>query len=150
MADQADIEKLVQILCEAHPQESLKKMDKTSEGLGAVLRFLGRKDEPVTAGEIAQAMQVSTARIAVILKKLEAKGLIIRQPGQKDARTTVVSLSEEGQASVDEMKNEVYRLLGSLIDQLGLDRMLTFAEISKEIHTAIKGMEKPKDHFEKV
>ena len=76
MATQEDIERLFALFCEAHPQDSLREMDKTSAGQGAVLRYLASVEEPVTSGQIAQALGGSTARMAVLLKKLEAKGLI--------------------------------------------------------------------------
>lgn len=148
MAEQKDIECLIRLMHEAHPHESLKKMDRTSEGLGAVLHYLARQDQPVTSGQIAQAMQVSTARIAVILKKLEGKKLIVREPGINDARTTVVYLSPRGESTVAQMRDDIYQLLGTLIDQIGLSRMTEFALISKEIHAVIKGLEPPKDPFE--
>ena len=96
MATEEEVERLLWLMHEVHPQHSFKEVDKTSEGLGAVLRFLGHVEEPVTSGQIAQAMQVSTARMAVLLKKLEGKGLIIRETGVNDARTTVVRLRQRG------------------------------------------------------
>ncbi len=74
MATQEDIERLFALFCEAHPQDSLREMDKTSAGQGAVLRYLASVEEPVTSGQIAQALGGSTARMAVLLKKLEARG----------------------------------------------------------------------------
>ena len=46
------------------------------------------------------------------------------------------------------MRDDIYQLLGTLIDQIGLSRMTEFALISKEIHAVIKGLEPPKDPFE--
>lgn len=143
MATQEDIERLFALFCEAHPQDSLREMDKTSAGQGAVLRYLASVEEPVTSGQIAQALGGSTARMAVLLKKLEAKGLISRTPGENDARTTVVRLSQAGWEKVNVVQRDIYQILGTLIDELGLGRMLAFAETAKEICVICERLQMP-------
>lgn len=133
MATEEEVERLLWLMHEVHPQHSFKEVDKTSEGLGAVLRFLGHVEEPVTSGQIAQAMQVSTARMAVLLKKLEGKGLIIRETGVNDARTTVVRLSAEGQEKVEAMRKDAQAFVAQLIDTIGMARLEEFAAVSKAI-----------------
>ena len=134
MATQEDVRRLFELFCEAHPRDSLREMDKTSAGQGAVLRYLSM---------VAKALHGSTARMAVLLKKLEAKGLIIREPGVNDARTTVVRLSDQGWQKVDAVQHEVYHVLGTLIDEIGLERMLAFAETAKEIRSVCERLQLP-------
>ena len=97
----------------------------------------------MTSGKIAKELHGSTARMAVLLKKLEAKGLIIREPGVKDARTTVVRLSDQGWQKVEAVQHEVYQVLGTLIDEIGMERMLTFAETAKEIRSVCERLQMP-------
>lgn len=152
MATEEEVEHFLQLMYEVHPQHSFKEVDKTSEGLGAVLHFLSRTEGSVTSGQIAQAMQVSTARMAVLLKKLEGKGLIIREPGVNDARTTVVHLSADGQEKVETMRKEIHAFVHQLIDAIGMERLEEFAAVSKEIivvakrYWSVKDMEKAQDH----
>ena len=62
----------------------------------ADLKYLYKKGDSATAGELATALEVSTARIALLLKKLEAKNYITRMKDQNDGRIVVVNLTLEG------------------------------------------------------
>ena len=138
MAEQADIEALVALMMEAHPRDSYKRMDESTAGTGAMLLYLAKQDKPVTAGQIASGIQVSTARVAVLLKKLEARGLLVRETGAEDARTKVVRLTEQGYALFEKKRQTLYALIGRLIDTVGMDRMKEFVTISKEIHAVME------------
>ena len=58
-------------------------------GERAILAFLEQKNE-VNAGDISSFLNVSTARIAVLLKNLEKKDLIKKSSSQTDKRKTIV------------------------------------------------------------
>lgn len=133
MATPAQIEELIEALRSAHPKALFQVMDETQAGIGAVLRFLYTSEETVTAGKIAEYMHVSTARVAVLLKKMAAKGLIIRQSAPGDARVTVVQLSQEGRAAVEAMRSAVRTRIGAAIDRIGMERMLEFAATAREL-----------------
>lgn len=83
-------------------------------------------------------MNVSTARVAVLLKKMVAKDLIVKEVDANDARVTVVQLSEHGRITVETMRNEIHRQFGTVIDKIGMERMMEFVAISREIQNALK------------
>ena len=139
MATREEIEKIAALLDESHPAKFMKKRNETSAGIGAVLRFLFESGKPMTAGSISQFMNVSTARVAVLLKKMEAKGFIYRQVGTADARTVVVSLTEAGTEAVNKMQESLHRDIGVLIDTIGMERLIEYTSISKEILSVMKG-----------
>ena len=83
-------------------------------------------------------MNVSTARVAVLLKKLEAKGLIVKETDLSDARVTAVRLSAEGRAAAEKMRDALYSQVGLLIDRIGMERLSDFAKTLGEIQKIVK------------
>lgn len=139
MATQEQIKCIADALCKAPPKAFFQAMDETQAGIGAVLRLLSESKETLTAGKIAELMNVSTARVAVLLKKMVAKGLIIKKADPSDARITVVQLSEKGVKTAAAIRANIRRQIGLVIDQIGMERMLEFAEVAQMIQNVCKG-----------
>ena len=80
---------------------------------------------------------MSRAGISKHLSRLEGRGLLVREASQEDSRTSIISLTEEGSAVVDEVflrELEVHgQLLGANID----DR--STVELLRKIDDAISG-----------
>lgn len=133
MATDKQISNILRQMMSAHPTEFFKHMDDTRAGIGAVLRLLYTVDTPVTAGMISEQLGVSTARVAVLLKKMDAKGLITKEKDPIDARVTIVKLTDFGRETIERMWEEVKSQVGKVIDEIGEDRLLEYIEISKEI-----------------
>ena len=139
MATQEEIRKIITLLDESHPAKFMKKHNETNAGIGAVLNFLYDSDQPMTAGSISKFMNVSTARVAVLLRKMEARGFISRQSGKEDGRTVVVRLTAAGTETVLKLRENFYRDVGILIDTIGMERLIEYTTISKEIRAVLKG-----------
>lgn len=135
MATQEQIEVLLKQLKKAPPSELFKSINENTAGIRAILHFLNETSGIVTAGKISEHMNVSTARVAVLLKKMAERGLIEKDSDPSDARLVVVKLSEEGEKAAEKMKNSVYSQVGTMIDKVGMERMLEFAAIANEIHS---------------
>lgn len=133
MATQEQIETVARLLQELHPAPFFQDMNKAKAGIGAVLRLLYLTAGDVTAGDVAEHMGVSTARVAVLLKKMEGKDLIRKIRSDKDARVTIVRLTEKGSAIVKSMQADMHCKVGQVIDQVGMDRVLEFMAIAREI-----------------
>ena len=110
----------------------------STAGVRAILKILNETDGKVTAGDLSEYMKVSTARIAVLLKKMEAKGLIEKEHDSADGRVVVVKLSNQGKELADKFKENLYAHIGEMIDKIGMDRMLEFAAVSNEIQSLMK------------
>lgn len=141
MATQAQIEILLEVLQKAPPSEHFQKIDKSTMGIRAILRYLSESSEQATAGEISKALGVSTARVAVLLKKMVAKNLLEKQSDPADGRLVVVRLSSLGNDTARRLRSEMYTQLGILIDGIGMERMLEFAAISREIRAVMENSE---------
>ena len=129
---------IFQMIKDSHSGDFFKRIDETTRGIAAVLGYLYETNDTVTAGQISRFMNVSTARVAVLLKKMESKGLITKGPGTADARTTVVRLSELGTENASRLHDEIYSLISEMIDKLGIERLTEFIAVSKEIRSIIK------------
>ena len=137
MATRMQIERMLEKLKHAHPDDFFKHVDETQAGIGAVLRLLYISNDTVTAGKISDELMVSTARVAVLLKKMASKGLITKEHSPIDARITLVKLTEYGAKTNEEMRDGMYQQMGIVIDTVGEERLLEFITIAEEIKNAI-------------
>ena len=138
MATREQIETILALVHDTHPAAFFKRIDDTSAGISAVLRFLYEADGEVTSGQISSFMNVSTARMAVLLKKMDAKGLIRKETGSADARTTVVRLSGFGRETVEKIHADMYRQVGCVIDKIGMERLIEFTTVAREIWVVLR------------
>lgn len=137
MATPAEIEQLIALLQKSVPGNRYREVSKTTVGIGAVLLFLSKAEEPVSAGQISHHMDVSTARVAVLLKKMEGKRLIVTGHSASDARVTTVAMTEYGRQVYAQIEAELHHKIAYLIDRVGLPRLIEFTNISTEIQTVL-------------
>lgn len=138
MATAEQIKLLMELLREAGPADYFKTLDQRQMGMEAILHMLLESGETVTAGSISEEMNVSTARVAVLLRKMAEKGLVTKETDTVDARVTVVRLTEAGRKTAEEKRSMAFRQMGAVIDRVGMDRMLEFAAVLKEIKAVMK------------
>lgn len=137
MHSQEQVERVLQAMVDAQPKDIARFMSENQAGVRAVLRLLYTSDEVITAGRIAQELGISGARVAVLLKKMAAKDLVIKETAPEDARVITVKLTPNGIETANAMRQELFHQIGTVIDKVGMDRMLEFISISKEIHEAL-------------
>lgn len=138
MATSEEITLIFKRLKEAFPTPFLRRIDETGAGISAVLNLLYDTGTTLTAGNISKHLRVSTARVAVLIKKMTAKGLIEKIADEKDARVTVVRLSPYGRETAEKIRAEMFSQINRIIDRVGMDRLLDFIEISAEINSIAK------------
>ena len=117
----------------------LEKIDYSEKGFHFVLGYLANAKEEVIAGDLAKKLNVSTARIAVLLKKMESKGVIKKFNSNMDSRKTVVVLTDKGKIIVDEFKETMISTMMEIIHDVGFDEIENFVRISKKIKKSIEG-----------
>ena len=141
MATSEQVEQIIALLRKHSPQERYKDFNKTNMGIGAVLLFLSNATEPVSAGQIGKFLSVSSARVTALLKKMEGKGLICTRAGASDARVTEVAISETGRTAFLQVESELRNKINRVIDQVGMDRLMEYADIADEIQDALNAAE---------
>ena len=87
--------------------------------MGKTLFYLEqKKDNDVTASEIAEHLGVSQARVTKIINKLEVAGLVVKRASKVDGRSTVIKNTEEGSKRVYKIYGEIIRYFDYLIDKI--------------------------------
>ncbi len=124
------------------PVDFLQQLDVASMGIGNVLGFLASSKREVTAGEISEYMGVSTARVAVLLKKMSEKGLIEKHADPKDARRVMVSITDEGMHLLIDKRKEILLYAGAIIERFGKDKIEDFVSACKEIKSIVEDVER--------
>ncbi|MBQ7314940.1 MAG: MarR family transcriptional regulator [Clostridia bacterium] len=139
MATKEQIEYIAYELPKAHPANLLKIINDSNAGIGFVLKLLyAAEGNRLSAGAISEAMCVSTARVAVLLKKMEGKGLIVRASDKNDARVTIVRLSEQGKQAAKEMRDRMLDHISDVIDRIGMEKLEQFIALSVEVKAAME------------
>ena len=88
-------------------------------GEPTVLVSLSHHPEGMTAGELADAALVSTARMAALVNGLEERGLVTRTKDDRDRRRTVVRITEAGKATIDERFSRRMAHVVAILQELG-------------------------------
>ena len=61
-----------------------------------VLMYISRSDLSVSQKEIADAFEISPPAVAMLMKRLEKNGHIVRESSREDNRCNVITLTEKG------------------------------------------------------
>lgn len=138
MYDQAKA--LLNLSTVCFPKDLVSAFDTHSVGIGCVLSFLYVSDGAVSSGAISRHMNVSTARVAVLLKNLEEKGLVRRRKDGKDSRITLVELTDAGYALYQKREDALLSFVDSLIERVGYDRLKEFLLAGSEINKAVRDL----------
>lgn len=137
MGTREDAQEFLVELYSCIPKSFYNKLEATQRGFGFVLDYLEHADGEVIAGDFAKMLNVSPARIAVLLKKLEQNGFITRHTSSKDARRTVVEITPAGIVFVDERREQTLRKIESLLEQVSKEDLYTYIKISHQIKKAM-------------
>ena len=137
VSDQVVLE-LLQDFNSIKPLAFVQQMDIQSMGIGNVLGFLACSGREVSAGEISDYMNVSTARVAVLLKKMSDKGLIVKKNDPNDGRRVMVSITDLGQELLTEKQNEIILYGSAVVEHFGVERVRDFIQACREIRDVVE------------
>lgn len=128
---------LMEELRKCRPQIFLDKIDLTDRGIHFVLGYLIHHNEEVISSDLSNALNVSTARMAKLLNKMEANKLLIKKHSNDDARKTVVVLTQKGIDKALLYKETLVNVTMNLIDQVGYNDLQEFVRISYKMKNAM-------------
>ncbi|MDR2610368.1 MAG: MarR family transcriptional regulator [Clostridiales Family XIII bacterium] len=100
-----------------HPP--LEKYQLFTKGERFALFYLIHTDGGVTPGDITRATHTSSARVAMVLKTLEAKGYISRSPDPQDRRKVLVSVTKAGRAIIAREQKELIKIIATIFERMG-------------------------------
>lgn len=73
----------------------------SKRGRGNVMAVIAQRPG-ISQKELAETLEIQPASVSELLMKLEQKGLVLREKDEQDRRSMKVSLTEEGQAALEE------------------------------------------------
>lgn len=113
--------------------QALQEMSKMLKGELFVLNYLATHEQQTHPNKISKEMAVSTARIAVLLNRLEEKGFITRTDDPEDNRQVIVRLTEKGAEKIAQYRKETLSHVTELLEHLGPDDARELLRIEKKI-----------------
>lgn len=113
-----------------HHLPAVRGLDEMSGGEYFVLHFLLRHGGTAGPSELSRSLYASSARIAALLKHLEAKGWIVRTPDADDERRVDVVLTEAGAACIRERLSAVLDEVSGLLSALSRRRRRNMSDCS--------------------
>lgn len=136
MATKKEIMTVLEKMKAASPVDAVSSLSDSTFGFRAILQYLLDEERSVSAKMIAEKMNISCARVAVLLSKMESKGLVEKKTDDSDMRKLSVSLTEEGISVATKNRNLIYEKIAMVIDYVGLERMREFSNILEDIKKA--------------
>ncbi len=138
---QMDYEKyfdeILKILYDLHSHHQANDIPIGVKGEAILLLTLVHRGGYALPGELAKDINVSTARIAAILKSVEKKGLIKREIDTNDRRKILVTITPEGQLFADARKDEIFTFWKKFMDFIGEEDVLHSIRILKKVHSFV-------------
>ena len=108
-----------------------------NRGEVGVLSYLAFDKNETSSGELSEKLNVSTARIASILKSLENKKYIRRKEDSLDKRKTLVVITESGKELAVETKKELMDILIKVIKEIGYEDIEEYTRIVQKIRKVL-------------
>lgn len=118
-------------------QVILQPARELAQGKSLVLFELYRSKESYTPSQLADALGLSSGRIANILKSLQASGYVRREKDAKDARRVHVVLTDEGRKKAVEILETQLSSCAQLLRSLGEEDARELVRILRKIPTAV-------------
>lgn len=134
MAREEDILAAIALFERMKPDEGFDEMIHKRMGVWAVLYHLTVEEKPLTSKEISDAMKVSSARMTVLLKKMEREGLVEKNNSPKDARAILVTLTPKGEEKAQEIKRHRYECMEKILGQYTLEELEYICTHMEKIH----------------
>ncbi len=120
MANKQEVLLALELFQKNRPQKVFDEMKKKEMGVFSVIKYLNEAEGEVNSVDISKALGISSARMAVLLKKMEKKGLVVKSSSMLDARAVAVKLSDQGEALAENIKAQMFQTMEKIVDEFGL------------------------------
>ena len=112
------------------------------KGMNLVLILVGQAKDGLSVSALEEKLCVSHARVAVMLNRLEEKGLIFRTDSPLDKRVTLIHLSGQGDQMVKSIFQDLEDNFRLLEAELGFENLDHFFKTFLKIKEILKCKEK--------
>lgn len=120
------------------PEHNINQLHRSGMGLWAVLTLLQKQDKPLSSKEISTALGVSSARMTVLLKKMEQESLIDKKNYPNDGRKVLISLSPEGKEKAQSLTEKKYHCTAAILEIYSLSQLKDLFQQLNNIHGIIQ------------
>ncbi len=134
MISDDEVREIIKKLEAIKPKKLIDDCHVNKEGIMHALVYLYTSKEPVSAGDISKQLGVSTARVAVILRKMQEKGDITKETDPKDARKVVIRITSKGREFIEQRKSMFFNDIRDMTEKIGKERFDEFLDILSEVH----------------
>lgn len=136
MANKEEIEIVLDLLHQNRPVHSYESLMKNEIGIMGVIKFLSESEiagkGEIKSKDISDELKISSARMTVLLKKLETKGLVEKTVSKIDARVVFVKLSDKGSKFASIARAKMNESAENLIDEFGIEHLVrVFSDMQK-------------------
>lgn len=123
------------------PTKFFEKIDGTSAGMRFILMYLSENVNEVYASTIAEKMDISRARVAVLIQKLMGKDMIEKSSSSIDGRIDVLKITQTGLNEIKTFKEQVLSNVITVIEKIGLEEIYRFIDTSAKIKKILGELE---------
>lgn len=109
------------------------KMTDANRGEGILLSYLMHHNNEATPVELSEALDVSSARIAALLNKMERKKLLERQKHPDNNKNVIVKLLPDGKKMHEEQERTFNQKVVSFFETLGEEKAALYVELQGEM-----------------
>lgn len=121
------------LLRESAPLPFINHVEQSDKGIACVLCYLSEHSGKVYANSIADDMNVSRARISIIVEKLVRRGLVRKINSNIDARIQELSITPKGRGLLREIDDNISQKIMAIVEVIGEDEFLHFISLCKKI-----------------
>lgn len=107
-----------------------------------LLMILADSDTSPSQTYLAEKLEISTAAVAVMLKKMESDGYIMRKVSKADSRFNTIELTEKGAEIVETSKKAFYAIDTALFEGFDEDETAMMNEFLDRIQSNIAKIER--------
>lgn len=115
-----------------------------------VLLYIFKCEEMPTQKEIAQHFEISSAAVAVMLKKLEASGYIQRVSQKDDLRFNRIAVTEKGKSVINATKKLVDEVDFQMFENFSSDELEIFYSCLEKMQENLLKIERKEKDNEKM
>ncbi|ACV21701.1 homoprotocatechuate degradation operon regulator, HpaR [Slackia heliotrinireducens] len=134
--------RLIDVRATHAPTRARRFIDSHFSGEDLVLSYLNRHGRCAFPKELGEAMDVTTARIAAILRKLEGQGLITRELDDRDGRKVVVRITQAGVDFVAKRRSEAFDYFVDLLECMGPEDAAEYVRLTEKAMDIIADKER--------
>ena len=129
-------EELISLRAELNHQPAGEALTELSGGEYFALTLLLQRESAAHPSELSRTMQVSTARVAAMLRHLEGRGWIVREHDRDDERRVSVRLTDAGRALIRERRSAALACVAELLSALEPEEAREYLRLKRKLLAA--------------